>query len=131
LLREQVSIRDLPSILETLQDTATATKNQVLWVEAVRQTLARSVIPSLLGDDKKLTVVQVDLRSKNKSPRRSSLKAQALVPADLNRHFSAGSSNACGVLWESTSQPALLSCCAIARQGFISDGCWSPLCPAW
>jgi len=90
LLREQVSIRDLPSILETLQDTATATKNQVLWVEAVRQTLARSVIPSLLGDDKKLTVVQVDATVEEQitqafEPQGSGARAGGLEPALLRR----------------------------------------------
>ena len=37
LLREQVSIRDLPTILESLLDTAPASRNPVLLVEAARQ----------------------------------------------------------------------------------------------
>ena len=41
LLREQVSIRDLPTILEALLDTAVITKHPVLLVEAVRQALGR------------------------------------------------------------------------------------------
>ncbi len=60
LLREQVSIRDLVTILETLLDTAAANKNPVLLVEAVRQALSRALVQPLLGDDGKLTVIQLD-----------------------------------------------------------------------
>jgi len=43
LLREQVSVRDLPSILETLLDAAATNKHPVMLVEAARQGLgARS-----------------------------------------------------------------------------------------
>ncbi len=90
LLREQVSIRDLPSILEALQDTGAATKNPVLWVEAVRQTLGRSLVPSLLGDDKKLTVVQVDATVEDQinqafEPQVSGARAGGLETAFLRR----------------------------------------------
>ncbi len=60
LLREQVSIRDLVTILETLLDTSGANKNPVLLVEAVRQALSRALVQPLLGDDGKLTVIQLD-----------------------------------------------------------------------
>jgi len=60
LLREQVSIRDLVTILETLLDTAALNKNPVLLVEAARQALGRALVQPLLGDDGKLTVIQLD-----------------------------------------------------------------------
>ncbi len=60
LLREQVSIRDLVTILETLLDTAATNKNPVLLVEAVRQAMSRALVQPLLGDDGKLTVIQLD-----------------------------------------------------------------------
>jgi len=60
LLREQVSIRDLSTILETLLDSATTNKNPVMLVEAVRQALSRGLVQNLVGDDGKLTVVTVD-----------------------------------------------------------------------
>ncbi len=47
LLREQVSIRDLATILETLLDLAPANKNPVLLVEAARQALARALVQPL------------------------------------------------------------------------------------
>jgi len=90
LLREQVSIRDMASILETLQDTLPATKNPVLWVEAVRQTLGRALIPSLLGDDKKLTVVLVDVTLEDQitqtfEPQGAAARSGGLEPALLRR----------------------------------------------
>ena len=60
LLREQVSIRDLSTILETLLDTAAVSKNQVLLVEAVRQALGRALVRPLLSDDGGLRVLTLD-----------------------------------------------------------------------
>jgi len=60
LLREQVSIRDLVTILETVLDTAPMTKSPVLLVEVVRQALSRALVQPLLSEDGKLTVVQLD-----------------------------------------------------------------------
>ena len=60
LLREQVSIRDLPTILETLLDASATTKNPVLLVEAARQTLGRALVRPLLGEDGHLKVVTLD-----------------------------------------------------------------------
>jgi flagellar biosynthesis protein FlhA len=62
LLREQVSIRDLTTILETLLDVAPTNKNIVALVEATRQALGRSLVQPLLSEDGKLTVVTVDPR---------------------------------------------------------------------
>lgn len=60
LLREQVSIRDLPTILETLIDAAATNRNLVALVEAVRQALGRALVQPLLQEDGKLKVVAVD-----------------------------------------------------------------------
>jgi flagellar biosynthesis protein FlhA len=60
LLREQVSIRDLTTILETLVDTAGVIKNPVLLVESVRQALGRALVRPWLGDDGKLSIIQID-----------------------------------------------------------------------
>jgi flagellar biosynthesis protein FlhA len=62
LLREQVSIRDLGSILETLVETAVVNKNPVALVEACRQTLGRSLIKPLLDHQGALRVVTLDPR---------------------------------------------------------------------
>ena len=60
LLREQVSIRDLPSILETMLDTAATTKNPIALVESVRQGLGRALVRPLLSDSGGLRVVTLD-----------------------------------------------------------------------
>jgi flagellar biosynthesis protein FlhA len=60
LLREQVSVRDLPSILETLLDTSGTSKNPVLLVEAARQGLGRALVRPLLSDDGGLRVLTLD-----------------------------------------------------------------------
>ncbi len=60
LLREQVSIRDLPTILESLLDTAAVSKNPVLLVEGARQALGRALVRPLLSEDGGLRVVTLD-----------------------------------------------------------------------
>jgi flagellar biosynthesis protein FlhA len=57
LLREQVSIRDLGSILEVLVDAAQSSKNVVHLVETVRQAVGRSLVHPLLDGDGGLKVV--------------------------------------------------------------------------
>jgi flagellar biosynthesis protein FlhA len=78
LLREQVSIRDLVTILETLLDTAGTNKNPVLLVENTRQALGRALVLPLLGDDGKLTVIQLDTAVEEQL-------AQVLDPQAANR----------------------------------------------
>ena len=60
LLREQVSIRDIPAILETLLDIAPVNRGPVFLVETVRQTLSRSLISPLLSEDGKLRLFTVE-----------------------------------------------------------------------
>jgi flagellar biosynthesis protein FlhA len=60
LLREQVSIRDLTTILEALLETAPVNKNPIALVEAARQALGRSLVHPLLSDDRKLKVLTLD-----------------------------------------------------------------------
>ena len=60
LLREQVSIRDLGTILETLIETAAANKNPVILVEAVRHALGRALIRPHLDETGRLKVVTLD-----------------------------------------------------------------------
>ena len=60
LLREQVSVRDLPTILEALLDSAPLNKHPVALVEAVRQALGRALVKPLLGEDGGLKVITLD-----------------------------------------------------------------------
>lgn len=49
LLRERVSIRDLLTICETLDDYATLTKDPDILTEYCRQKLARSILKAIMG----------------------------------------------------------------------------------
>src|SRR4029077_16565812 len=69
LLREQVSIRDLTTILESMLDTAVTNKSNVALVEAARQTLGRSLVQPLLGEDRKLKVLTLDPSIENELQR--------------------------------------------------------------
>jgi flagellar biosynthesis protein FlhA len=60
LLREQVSIRNMPAILETLIDASAINRSIVSMVEAVRQSLGRALVQPLLQEDGKLRVLAVD-----------------------------------------------------------------------
>jgi flagellar biosynthesis protein FlhA len=60
VLREQVSIRDMGTILETLVEAAPISKNTVLLVEAVRHALSRAVVKPLLDEKGELKVVTLD-----------------------------------------------------------------------
>jgi flagellar biosynthesis protein FlhA len=60
LLREQVSIRNLTTILEALLEIAPANKGPVALVEAARQSLGRALVQPLLSEDRKLKVLTLD-----------------------------------------------------------------------
>lgn len=60
LLRERISIRDLLSIIETLADYATMSKDPDLLTEYVRQKLARSFISSYVDHNGVLSVITLD-----------------------------------------------------------------------
>ena len=68
LLREQVSIRDLGTILETLVDAASFNKNPIALVEAVRHTLGRALIRPLLNDKGELRSSRWTRRLKKNAP---------------------------------------------------------------
>jgi len=60
LLREQVSIRDLGTILETMVEVAPVNKNPVLLVESARHALGRALVRPLLDERGELKVVTLD-----------------------------------------------------------------------
>ncbi len=60
LLKEQVSIRDLLAILETLADWAPMTKDLDILTEYVRQALSRSIVKPYVGPNGALAVVTLD-----------------------------------------------------------------------
>ncbi len=62
LLSEQVPVRDLLTILETLADWAPGTKNLEVLTEHVRQSLARTITRIYQRDDGRLSVLTLDQR---------------------------------------------------------------------
>ncbi len=79
VLREQVSIRDIGTVLETLVEAAPVSKNTVLLVEAVRHALSRAVVKPLLGEHGELKVVTLDRGIEEECTR--ALSGQTLVSA--------------------------------------------------
>ena len=79
LLREQVSIRDLGAILETLVETAATNKNPVVLVEAVRHSLGRALIRPLLDERGRLKVVTLDSALEEECARTGTQTAPALA----------------------------------------------------
>jgi len=62
LLKEQISIRDLRTILEQLADFATVTTDPDLLTEYVRQAMARPITKQYQGGDGSLSVMTLDRR---------------------------------------------------------------------
>lgn len=59
LLREQVPVKDMLTIVETLADYAPMTKDPELLTEYVRHRLARSIIGQYTGDDGRLKLITI------------------------------------------------------------------------
>ena len=92
LLREQVSVRDLSTILEALIDTAAVGKNLVLLVEAVRQALSRALVRPLLTPEGNLRVLALDKGleeelSRAFNPQAASVAAGAALQPPLARRL--------------------------------------------
>jgi flagellar biosynthesis protein FlhA len=83
LLREQVSIRDLSTILETMLDTGAVSKHPVLLVEAARQALGRALVQPLLAEDGNLRVVTLDSSIEEELSRAFSSPASTTAVAGL------------------------------------------------
>jgi flagellar biosynthesis protein FlhA len=83
LLREQVSIRDLSTILEALLDAGAVSKNPVLLVEAARQALGRALVQPLLAENGNLRVVTLDSSIEEELSRAFSSPASTTATAGL------------------------------------------------
>ena len=81
LLREQVSIRDLGTILESMVETAAISKNPVMLVESARQSLSRALVKPLLSADGTLRVLALDAEIEQELSR--AFDPQASSPAQL------------------------------------------------
>jgi flagellar biosynthesis protein FlhA len=83
LLREQVSIRDLPMILEALIEAAAVNKHPVALVEAARQALSRALVRPLLSQDGELKVVTLDASIEEECARAGNLQPSQIPSSAL------------------------------------------------
>ena len=83
LLREQVSIRDMGSILESLVEAAAVNKHPVSLVEAARQSLGRALIQPLLSESGELKVVTLDSSIEEECTRAGNLLPGQIVSSAL------------------------------------------------
>jgi flagellar biosynthesis protein FlhA len=83
LLREQVSIRDLGSILEALVDAAATNKNPIALVEAARHALGRALVRPLLDAKGELKVVTLDVALEEECMRAANLQPGQLPSGGL------------------------------------------------
>ncbi|MGH9414643.1 MAG: flagellar biosynthesis protein FlhA [Terriglobales bacterium] len=81
LLREHVSIRDLPTILEAVIEAAGSKKNPVGMVEAARQALGRGLVQPLLAADGSLQVITLAGALEEELDRAFDPQAQPALPA--------------------------------------------------
>jgi len=87
LLREQVAIRDLPTILEALLDAAAVNRNPVLLVEAARQVLARALVRPLLSDEGDLRVLTLEPGLEEELVKAYTAQASGTMGAGLQPSF--------------------------------------------
>jgi flagellar biosynthesis protein FlhA len=78
LLREQVSIRDLGTILEALVEAAAVNKSPIALVEAARHSLGRALIRPLLDEHGQLKVVTLDRSIEEECARTTSQQPQLM-----------------------------------------------------
>lgn len=83
LLREQVSIRDMGTILEALVETATSNKNPVALVEGARQALGRALIRPLLDTRGELSVVTLDTSIEEECMRAANMQSGQMSSSAL------------------------------------------------
>jgi len=117
LLREQVSIRDLTTVLETMLDLAAVNKNPVVLVEGIRQALGRTLVQPFLDEEGKLTVLTVDPQLEEQISQVFEPQAQgnrlAVSPAAFLRRLVDGLRNFMG--GQLGSMPPVLLCGSPAR----------------
>ena len=83
LLREQVSIRDLGTILEGLIEAAATNKHPVALVETARQALSRALVRPLLSPDGELKVVTLDAAIEEECVRGANLQPGQVTSSAL------------------------------------------------
>lgn len=103
LLREQVSIRNITTILETLANFGNLPKNTWMLIEKVREALGLQICLQYVDDDKKLSVLQLSQSASEKilqhifTPSDGSAPKLAFDPVDNRKWISAVSASIAAV----------------------------------
>lgn len=112
LLREGISVRDLVSILETLGDYASKTKDIEILTEYVRNSLARQICQTVLDKDGGLFVITVDPKLedliKNSIERTDSGSYITTPPAVINKILESASNELRKLI--TAGHPAVILC---------------------
>ncbi len=61
LLQEQVSIRDIRTIAESLAENAAVTQDPTILISAVRMALSRSIVQGIVGMEEEIPVITLDV----------------------------------------------------------------------
>jgi flagellar biosynthesis protein FlhA len=118
LLRERVSIRDMPSILEDLADHAPLTRDADLLTEFVRQRLARSIIRAYVtaaGELPIMTIGQDIEEAMSRSINETERGAYLALDPDVGQRIVTAISNALPKLTQENLQPLVLCSPMIRR----------------
>ena len=118
LLRERVSVRDMPSILEVLADHASITQDTDLLTEFVRQRLARSILKPYLTASGELPLMTIggDIEeAMSRSINETERGAYLTLDPDTGQRILNALNNAMPVLQEQNFQTVVL-CSPIIRR---------------
>ena len=122
LLEEQVSIRNLVVILETLADFAAVSKEPTFLVEKVRQALSRQLCLQYAGEDRELHVITIapDLERRIVESRvETAAGIAAALPPDVQRRWINALSNAVRSVQQKGFQPVIL--CSEAARSLVKS----------
>ncbi|TVR03410.1 MAG: flagellar biosynthesis protein FlhA [Spirochaetaceae bacterium] len=123
LLREQVSIRNIVTILETLSDFGHVTKDSGFLVEKVRQALRRQISQQYADDEKSIRVLTVEPSLEQRiieSRVETSAGVIAALPPDVQRHWITALRNGVRQAQEQGAFPIVL--CSEAARPLIKSG---------
>jgi flagellar biosynthesis protein FlhA len=118
LLKERVSIRDMPSILEVLADQATITRDTDLLTEFVRQRLARGIIRNYVipsGELPLMTIGQDIEETLSRSINETERGAYLALDPDSGQRILTAISNGISQLTSQNFQPVVL-CSPMVRR---------------
>ncbi|NIZ40666.1 flagellar biosynthesis protein FlhA [Entomospira entomophila] len=124
LLYEQVSIRNIVSILETLGDYGSITKETSLLVEKCRQTLGRQITLQYLDDDKILRVLTIEPELEQAiidSRQETSMGPMAALHVDLHRQWLNALLSAINVVQGEGFYPIVL--CSESARPLVKNSC--------